>query len=209
MKRRLFSILLTLALCLGLMPMTAIPVHAASYDLWIAGVRVTDENKGNLSVINGVDVAAGGKASFDPVSNILTLENATITSSVTNAIDVSSSITEFKIVFAGANRISAQVSTGYCRGINALNSTLILSGEDDANLTIQANMSGDSEENGAIRVGALNITGGTVFVECPLDQYGPSHNPYCISLNNSKGTTLTVSGGKLISKGWEPLFYGP
>ena len=213
MKRRLFSILLTLALCLGLMPMTAVPVHAASYDLWIAGVRVTDENKGDLTVIPGVDVAKGGKASFDPDKNTLTLIDATITCAEGySTLDTkeSNNLSTLTIAFSGNNSITAPEKSNYNDyrvGINALNSLLVLSGESNATLTIHA-YNGDASENGAIRVGALNITGGTVIAECPLNQSGPDHNPYCISLNNSSGILLNVSGGKLISKGWEPLFCG-
>ena len=84
MKRRLFSILLTLALCLGLMPAMAVPVYAESYNLWIAGVQVTSANASDLSVIDGVTVASGGEAKYDDATKTLTLNGATITNSNAN-----------------------------------------------------------------------------------------------------------------------------
>ena len=68
MKRRLFSILLTLALCLGLMPLGAVEVHAAEeYSLWIGNARVTSEN--------AADVFGDGKVSYDAESKTLRLNN--------------------------------------------------------------------------------------------------------------------------------------
>ena len=79
--RKLLSILLTLVLCIGLMPLKAVPVHAATdYDLWIAGTRVTSENAGDLSVIGGVS----GTASYDAQKNTLELKGATISNSSAN-----------------------------------------------------------------------------------------------------------------------------
>ncbi len=188
-----------------------VPAPAISYDLYIAGVQVTSANAADLSVINGVDVDAGGEASFDPDTNVLTLNNAKITCATGYSTIQSDNLSTLTIAFSGVNSITAPTVSNYNNyhvGINTVKSMLVLSGDSEATLTIRAHMDGGAPENGALRIGALNITGGTVNVECPLDQYGPDHNPYCISLNNSTGTRLTVSGGKLISKGWEPLFYG-
>ena len=45
------------------------------YGLYIAGIKVTDENCNNISNFEGVS----GRVSYDPSSNTLTLDNATIT----------------------------------------------------------------------------------------------------------------------------------
>ena len=90
MKRRFFSILLTLALCVGLLPVAAAPVHAdaaEAYDLWIGGVQVTSENAADLSVIEGVDVVSGGEANYDAATNTLTLNGATIIDSASAVTD--------------------------------------------------------------------------------------------------------------------------
>ena len=53
-----------------------------TYDLKIAGVYVTSANCSDLSVIDSVS----GTVKYDPVTNVLTLENATIQINTTNAI---------------------------------------------------------------------------------------------------------------------------
>ena len=52
MKKRILAILLALALVVALLP--AIPAFAASYDLYVCGVQVTDENS--------MDIFGDGKA---------------------------------------------------------------------------------------------------------------------------------------------------
>ena len=52
------------------------------YDLQIVGNNVTFDNCGDLTVFDGVS----GTVKYDPRSNILTLKDATITSTTTNAI---------------------------------------------------------------------------------------------------------------------------
>ena len=73
MKRKVLSLLLTLVLCLSLVPLTAVPAYAADYDLWVAGVQVTDDNL----VIDSTDNAdiTSGSATYDPSMATLTLNN--------------------------------------------------------------------------------------------------------------------------------------
>ena len=49
-KKRFLSILLTLALVLGLMTGTSLTAYAEpiSYDLWVGGTQVTSANAGNI-----------------------------------------------------------------------------------------------------------------------------------------------------------------
>ena len=68
-------------LTLLLMLMTVSWASAASYQLWIAGVQVTDNNKNNITG-SGIESAYSwdGKVSYDPTSKTLTLENICIKS---------------------------------------------------------------------------------------------------------------------------------
>ena len=68
-------------LTLLLMLMTVSWASAASYQLWIAGIQVTDNNKNNITG-NGIESAYSwdGKVSYDPTSKTLTLENIRINS---------------------------------------------------------------------------------------------------------------------------------
>ena len=49
------------------------------YNLWVAGVQVSNTNAADLSAIEGVRVAEGGSARYDAASKTLTLSGATIT----------------------------------------------------------------------------------------------------------------------------------
>ncbi|MBQ1407034.1 MAG: hypothetical protein IIY88_02760, partial [Eubacterium sp.] len=58
----------------------SVKAHAdvTEYDLWIAGTQVTSENAGDLTAIDGVNVAAEGEARYVPETNTLILNNAAI-----------------------------------------------------------------------------------------------------------------------------------
>ena len=73
MKKRIFSILLTLALLLGTVVFTAIPASAVvhNYGIYVGGIQVNDDN--------AADVLEDGTVSYDPTTNTLTLNNAMIT----------------------------------------------------------------------------------------------------------------------------------
>ena len=73
MKKRIFSILLTLALLLGTAVFTAIPSSAVvhNYGIYVGGIQVNEDN--------AADVLEDGTVSYDPTTNTLTLNNATIT----------------------------------------------------------------------------------------------------------------------------------
>ena len=66
-------------LTLLLMLMTVSWASAATYDLWIAGIQVTDANKDNITGY-GIDPKAwlGGKVSYNSSNNTLTLQNVVI-----------------------------------------------------------------------------------------------------------------------------------
>ena len=42
--KRFLSILLTLAMVIGLMPGMSLTAYAANYDIWVGGTQVTSEN---------------------------------------------------------------------------------------------------------------------------------------------------------------------
>ena len=73
MKKRIFSILLTLALLLSTAVFTAIPASAVvhNYGIYVGGIQVNEDN--------AADVLEDGTVSYDPTTNTLTLNNATIT----------------------------------------------------------------------------------------------------------------------------------
>ena len=75
MKKRVFGILLSLALVVGMVPVLSQTAYAIpgtkDYPLWIKGTHVTSANM--------KDVLGDGKVSYDPDANILKLKGANIT----------------------------------------------------------------------------------------------------------------------------------
>ena len=68
--KRILSVMLVILLVCGIMPNAAVAADA-EYDLWIEGSRVTSETCADIPV-------SSGKASFDPRTNTLTLDGATL-----------------------------------------------------------------------------------------------------------------------------------
>ncbi len=133
-------------------------VQAENYNLLIGGKRVTSENCGDLTAIDGVK----GKAKYDPTTNTLTLENATITTTAEKAAGVGfwNSIKDLKVVLIGENTITSEKSGGM---VNYEKLTFTGSGK----LTIKGAMSGNED----YCYGVLNP--GTVIVqECSLEISG-------------------------------------
>lgn len=56
--------------------------QSTDYDLQICGTQVTPDNCGDLTIFDGVS----GTVKYDPTNKVLTLQNATISSTTTNAI---------------------------------------------------------------------------------------------------------------------------
>lgn len=74
-KRMNQRLLKSLALTAMMMLLSAQTAWAADYEIKIGGTQVTDDNKADLSVIDGVT----GTVTYDSDANTLTLTNATIT----------------------------------------------------------------------------------------------------------------------------------
>ena len=77
----------------------------------VAGVEVTDANCGNLTTIAGVE----GKASYDPETQTLTLDNATITTNAVAGI-ANESATGLQVKLVGNNTITSASAAGMVIG---------------------------------------------------------------------------------------------
>ena len=64
MKKKLFAILLSIVMVVGLLPVTALAADPTVYGIWVDGVQVTSENKDNLF---------SGTVSYDPTTHTLSL----------------------------------------------------------------------------------------------------------------------------------------
>jgi hypothetical protein len=89
-----------------------------TYNLWINGIQVTDENCSNLKVINGV---SGTTVSYNPTTNTLTLSGATITTS--SAVPISCNIPGLTIKVIGTNNVTVTAGNHYA--LQAMQNTTI------------------------------------------------------------------------------------
>ena len=95
MKKKLFAILLSIVMVIGLLPVTAL---AADYDIWVDGVQVTSENKDNLF---------SGTVSYDPTTHTLSLNNATLDNDTMSDYGIKTIIpSKLKIRLTGTNSIT-------------------------------------------------------------------------------------------------------
>jgi len=99
-----------------------LPLQANNYSITIAGTTVTDANK--------TDVLGDGKISYDPLTNTLTLNNATIQATGQSAIVNTDMSTTFHIVLKGTNNyISMSNVSDYNGAIHTMGRLIITSEE--------------------------------------------------------------------------------
>ena len=98
MKKKLFAILLSIVMVVGLLPVTALAADPTVYGIWVDGVQVTSENKDNL---------CSGTVSYDPTTHTLSLNNATLDNDTMSGYGIKTSIpSTLKIRLTGTNSIT-------------------------------------------------------------------------------------------------------
>ena len=98
MKKKLFAILLSIVMVVGLLPATVLAAEPTVYDIWVDGVQVTSENKDNLF---------SGTVSYDPTTHTLSLNNATLDSNTMLDYGIKTTIpSTLKIRLTGTNSIT-------------------------------------------------------------------------------------------------------
>ena len=84
MKKRFLSLLCVLALCLGLLPATALAAAPIGQVLYVGGVQIsstgywTTDSDGNVTASTAGDTPTDNYIHYDAENNVLTLHNATI-----------------------------------------------------------------------------------------------------------------------------------
>ena len=141
-----------------------------SYELWIAGTQVTDNNKDNLP-------ASAGTVRYDPSTNVLYLEGATIAATGTNGkykTAVYNEISNLVIAVSGNNTVTSAndagiISSGSLRIYGTKNRTLsvsapsalVMSSDEDNLLTVDGGLS--LTLNGTAYYGVLSLNSNTVM----------------------------------------------
>ena len=171
-----------------------------TYPVWVGGVQVTSANKD--------DILGDGKASFDPDSNTLTLDNPTVSGAYHNAavyaevdLTITGSATLSKTILVNAKDLTLDANIviatpGWDSAIVAGNITvnggsIIASADEDALLAGSSITINDGSVVGNecdLYAGSITIAGGTVNVSDGL---------FGIYSKND----ITISGGTVTAKG--------
>ncbi len=110
MKNRLLSIILVICIVIALAPATAFAEGETEYDLWVGHIRVTNGNKDDVF---GPEDGDGATVTYDPDTQTLTLNNATITTSNMadgyhyNSIFAKATINKLTIRLIGTNSVTS------------------------------------------------------------------------------------------------------
>ncbi|HHT23276.1 MAG TPA: carbohydrate-binding domain-containing protein, partial [Bacteroidales bacterium] len=147
------------------------------YNLWIAGIKVSNLDKDDLTLIPGVT----GTASYDPATHTLRLENANITSSDASG-GIYSLIDGLQIELIGTNRVEATNSVA--NGVYLALETTIKGG---GTLNVEA-------LNTAIRTEARHLTIMNCMVNAVGEQYGINGFSSDYSRLAVKNATLSATG---------------
>ena len=175
-------------------------VQAENYNLLIGGKRVTSENCGDLTAIEGVK----GKAKYDPASNTLTLDNATITTTAEKAAGVGlwNSIKDLKVVLIGENTITSEKSGGM---VNYDKLTFTGAGK----LTITGAMSGNEDYcYGVLNPGTVTVDGCTLEISGGVNGITSGRWKFnkCNVRVKGNGTTKDEYKGSMGRLGYVPEF---
>ena len=148
MKKRIFSLCMVLALCLSLLPVTALAAENAPATLIVGGTDVigggywtTNSTTGELTQSSESE---SWNVHYDTSNNTLTLKNAVITgkssdSAQYNTVGIyayrSSGDVSLKIELQGENTITSDGYGIYVSSNSNGSASLTISGEEDGNLT--------------------------------------------------------------------------
>lgn len=181
------GLVLALAMVLSLLPAAALAAPG-TYDVWVQGVQITDDNKDDV-------LDDGGSVAFDPDTSTLTLNNADITG--TPVPDLSNrtagiySKIALTLELVGDNTVTGTPAAWSSRGIGGRYLTITGSGA----LDITTATSGYSV---AINVNFLTMESGTVTATA-----GKAAGKTGTSTAIYSNWGVTIAGGYLTAVGGE------
>lgn len=218
MKKRLVSLLMALALCLGLLPATALAAAPNGQVIYVGNVNVTSGgywttgNDGTVTAFTGEGTPADNFIHYDATNNVLTLHNAVIKKGLDysdsesiqggtyipgSAIGVfhQNGAAELTIQLEGTNTI-AEVSMGIYV-LAPSNST------GDASLTITG--SGSLDASGSQTGIQVQSNGGNATLSIENAKVTATASSYSdgvtVQSKNDSSVSLTVDGGSLTATG--------
>ena len=211
MRRRILGLLCALALCLGLLPVTALAVAPNGQVIYVGNENVTNggywttDSAGTVTAFTGEGTPADNFIYYDASRNTLTLHNATIRMSVsidTNTLLAGAAIgvlnqygdgnAELTITLEGTNTI-AEVGKGiFVLANSASTGSSNLTIQGDGSLNASASQTGiwvqSNSKNAALCVENAEVTAssGVAF-----------KNGVFVQAEDGSDVSLTVNGGSL------------
>lgn len=216
MKKRILGVLLCLCIMCALMPAISLATET-TYNLFVGGVEVTSENKDNITG-PGILLGEGSKASYDPTSQTLTLNNVNITGiySFRNGIGTDSAGIYYadnnsnairNINLIGANSICVALGTSdfSCYGIFDDSSSKGLTITGNGSLTVQ---SGDTSSFWSVGIFSRNniivgddctitATSGTADISAAIysyDRITATHSKVTAGASADSATEVDITG---------------
>ena len=217
MGKKFFSLCMALALCLSLLPATALAAVPEGQIIYVGNESVTNggywttDSNGNVTAYTGGDTPTDNYIHYDVANNTLTLHNATIKESVSTntstfiagaAIGVhnQNGAAELTITLEGTNTI-AEVGKGiYVLANSTGGATLTITG--DGSLDASASQTGIWVQN--------NNGNAALFIQnAKVEATGTSTDGYGVNVQSSNSSTaaLTVDGGSLTASGSPGILY--
>ena len=214
MGKKSFSLCMALALCLSLLPATALAAVPEGQIIYVGNESVTNggywttDSNGNVTAYTGGDTPTDNYIHYDVANNTLTLHNATIKESVSTntstfiagaAIGVlnQNGDAELTITLEGTNTI-AEVGKGiYVLANSTGGATLTITG--DGSLDASARQTGIWVQSNS---GNATLTIRNAKVEATGTSCGVN-----VQSSNSSTAALTVDGGSLTASGSPGILY--
>ncbi len=213
MKKRFLSLLCVLALCLGLLPATALAAAPIGQVLYVGGVQISStgywptDSDGNVTASTAGDTPTDNYIHYDAENNVLTLHNATIK----KGLDYNESIqggtyingsaigvfnqngdAELTITLEGTNTI-AEVGKGiFVLASSASTGSSNLTIQGDGSLNASASQTGiwvqSNSNNAALCVENAEVTASSDVA---------FKNGVLVQAKDGSDVSLTVNGGSL------------
>ena len=214
MGKKSFSLCMALALCLSLLPATALAAVPEGQIIYVGNESVTNggywttDSNGNVTAYTGGDTPTDNYIHYDVANNTLTLHNATIKESVSTntstfiagaAIGVlnQNGDAELTITLEGTNTI-AEVGKGiYVLANSTGGATLTITG--DGSLDASARQTG-------IWVQSNNGDAALFIQNAKVEATGTSYGVN-VQSRESSTASLTVDGGNLTASGSPGILY--
>ena len=218
MIKRFLSLLCVLALCLGLLPVTALA--ADGIELYVGGQRITESGcyanqDGTWTKVEGTGPSSG-QFYYDAATATLTLNGATIqggtsTGSVPYGAGIYAQCKDSESVSLTIELIGNNTITGYygiyvnaeiSENSNGTDASLTITGENNVSLEVSGSFYGIFVKSGT---GNASVTIENASVDAKTTQTNSGYAGVCVqsgaSSKDSPNLSLAVNGGSLTTSG--------